>query len=311
MTVRDQRARRLRGQDQIFYAGDQILAIPLLRGGAGSYPDAPARRMAYDADGTVVVGRQSNNVLFEPSQAVLDLWNAEDPTGAQTGEAGKGMIWIFPELREFDGIVQGRRRAGLANVVESSGDTTNGLDGTFTQRHAGITDNLQLWRPEYRTTITSLAVSNVRGAWLNTNYDGISTQNKRLEHCHIYGEISAGETPDRLLWFDNDTSLEFAKPQDYGDVPRGSAEDHVTFLKNNSVTLTANTVQVTAEDLYLAMAAWLTFDDGTGFSATKALAAAIGPAANSPNITIRRIIPDAEVLGLHAARAFVSVGSWT
>ena len=313
MLTQKQVRRQHRGLDRIFYAGQEIFEIPMLRGGAGSYPDAPSRRMALDDDGTVMGRRNQGGTgsLLEATGAQKADMQREDGTATYWqiagGSAGSWYLFmIFPELREFDGIYCGFVTSILTEV-HSSGDTTNTFDGTWTQRIADI-DNPANTLISYRTDITSVAVSNVRGIRVRTNDTG---SEQRFEQAHIYGEISAGETPDRLLWFDQATALEFAKPQDYGDVPRGSAEDKVTYLKNNSAALTANTVQVTAEDLFGGSGGWFTFDEGTGFSSTLSLASSIANGANSPNITVRRITPDAGALGLHAARAYVNVGSWT
>lgn len=284
---------------------------------AGSYADVPSRRMAWDDDGTVAhYSRANARVLTEMSAAQRTELNDEDNTlsglpggigGNQDGYFG----WIFPELREFDGsfIAYNAATDHGTRTLQTSGDTTNGIDGTWTTRDADYAQSGLTYPDTYRTAIQSFAVSNVRGVRHTITLNGGGTSNART--YHLYGEISPGETPDRLLWFDNDTDLEFSKPQDYGDAPRGSAEDHVVYLKNNSASLSANTVQITAEDLYLGSGAWYTFDDGTGFAATKQLASAIGSAANSPDVTIRCIRPDAATLGLHSARAYANVGSWT
>lgn len=285
---------------------------------AGFYVDVPSRRMATNADGIVGVtvddGWPTNGgIVTEISAAQMDVMSAESVAGSgpsiASGVSGSFIAHIFPELRELDGwYASADDGGGWDNSLHSSGDTTNGNDGTWTSRGSGLgARNATL--PDYREAIESLAVSNVRGVRIKPF--SMSGGGGTLDRFHIYGEISSGETPDRLLWFDNDDDLEFSLPVDYGDAPRGSAEDHVVYLKNNSASLAANSVQVTAEDQFQGSGAWYTFDDGTGFQATKSLASSISNGANSPNITIRRIIPDAEILGLHAARAFVSVGSWT
>lgn len=314
-----QRVRRMvqRNYDRIFYVGPEGLALelPMVRGGAGSYPDAPSRRMALDDDGTFW-GRYNTEggtgAMVEISEAVQETATDEENTNA--------ILWvqnvdgyfhhIFPELRELDGYFLAVAAVNTFGVY-TSGDTTNGYDGTWTQRQAPgtgwfYTDNYA----NYRSGILSAAVSNVRGVRL-TKVGGVGS-NDDVKGWHLYGEISAGETPDRLLWFDDNTDLEFSKPIDYGDKPRGSAEDYVVYLKNNSGSLSANSVQITAEDLYLGSGSWFTFAEGAGsFQSTLALGSSIGSAANSANITIRVIRPDAATVGLHAARAYANVGSWT
>ncbi len=285
---------------------------------AGFYVDVPSRRMAPDADGTVGLDIDNGfpsgaGIATELTQTVMTGMTREavgSPAGPFVANGGGRMVaFVFPELRELDGWYVSADDGGTwGNPIHSSGDTTSGNDGTWTSRGSapGIVNALL---DAYRTGIISLAVSNVRGVRVKPT--GLSAGGGTMDRLHLYGEISAGETPDRLLWIDNDDDLEYSKPVDYGDAPRGSAEDHVTYLKNNSTTLAANSVQVTAEDLFGGSGSWYTFDDGTGFSATKALASSISNGANSPNITIRRIIPDAEAPQIHAARAFVAVGSWT
>lgn len=329
MLTQKQRRLLLYNRKRIFVAGDELLEIKLAKGGAGAYSDVPSRRMPWDTDGVVFLVRRVAVVATgfqEISAAEATEANDEDNVRAINFEnvGGNDLIasgpaqelrlaWIFPELREVDGYFRANDDVGTQSISEvlTSGDTTNGLDGTHTSRIATYTFPAEPYPTSYRDNITSMAVSNVRS--LAHRWNTQDNQPARfLKAAHIYGEISAGETPDRLLWFDQPSALEFDKPIDYGDVPRGSAEDRVTFLKNNSASLTASTVQVTAEALYLGSGSWYTFEEAgvPGFTATLSLASSIGAAANSPNITIRRIIPDAEVLGLHAGRAFVSVGSW-
>ena len=280
---------------------------------AGSYPDVPSRRFAWDADGTIFgVVNLDTGILTEASVGQKTEANDEDNefVGGLVGggTAGGHFVHIFPELREIDGFFG---RSNVANgfvAVDTSGDTTNGIGGTWTNRIASYTDpNTDvITTGESREEITSLAVSNVRGIRVTT------AASQAIRAIHLYGTIAAGETTDRLLWVDNDDDLEFSESLDYGDIPRGSASDEEAYLTNNSGSLTAGSVQVTAEALYLGADAWFTFKEAGGsFSATLALASAIGAGSDSPVITIRRVTPDDETLGLHAARAYANVGSWT
>lgn len=305
-----QRARRQRGLKRIFYAGREVLEISMLRGGAGSYPDAPSRRMATDLDGTIGGWRRSDGTtgLSEFGASAMDTMNDEGEgnwINFQNQQTLKYMILIFPELREIDGLFYSYTGVGVPGQYSTSGDTTNGIDGTYTQRIADVA-NWTVTAINYREQVTSLAVSNQRSTRLEIGGTGTSLADQYMISMHTYGEISAGETPDRLLWFDQAAALEFSKPRDYGDVARGSAEDYLVYLRNNSASLTASAVQITAQALTGAAGAWFTFDEGSGFQATLALASSIPNGSNSPNITIRRITPDAGALSLHAPRAFVA-----
>jgi len=270
--------------------------------------------MAYDTDGSIVTLTADNEPTGLMSAANVTNLSNESGGNINTAPINDNQLgWIgflFPELREFDGMFVARETGGDGGygAVESSVDTTNTIDGTWIEQTANIVDGT-IVTPAYRTVV-SFAVSSVRAVRLRKS--SITGGDDEFIQCvHLYGEISAAQTPDRLVWIDNDDDLEFSLPQDYGDVPRGSASLHTVYLHNNSASLAANSVQVTAEALVGASGGWYTFDDGTGFSATKALASSISNGANSPNIIIKRVIPDDEVTGLHAARAFVSVGSWT
>ena len=284
---------------------------------AGAFPDAPSRRFGMDQDGTIWARWGSGEIISEwPGASQTELSDEDNVNHSQRGFVnGQGTVFyafIYPELREIDGFYGRYNDPNRMSLVETSVDTTNGKDGVWVQLIANYDDSSGLdTLDSYRDEITSTAAASKRAVRVQGQVDQSGSETILLQSFHIYGEIAAGETPDRLLWIDNDDDLEFSKPQDYGDVPRGSAEDHVTYLHNNSSTLAANSVQITAEDLFLGSGAWYTFDDGTGFTATLSLASSISNGANSPDITIRRITPDAETLGVHAARAFVSVGSWT
>lgn len=285
---------------------------------AGSYPNVPSRRMAWDADGCV-------SLYWSATTAAVEL-NASEQVEFNDEDYVKISPWptladfyvgvIFPELREIDGYVfvgDGNGTTSSTALVEGSGDTTNGRDGLWSTIAASYSWTKNGDLTSYRTDIQTAAVSNQRGIRLNwDSWDQTGPSVDEPVLLHLYGTIATGETPDRLLWVDNATGSEFGLPIDYGDIPRGSAEDTEVKLRNNSGTLTASSVQVTAEALYLASGSWYTFKEAGGsFQATLPLASSIGAGADSPVLTVRRITPDAETLGLHAGRAFASVGSWS
>lgn len=273
---------------------------------AGSYPDAPSRRMAWDDDGTIAMwGTLSSYVGLTAftSPQMQDL-NDEDDVLVLSTSGERYIVYLFPELREFDGFFW--RQHFFSVTPQKSTNTTNGVDGTWTNL-TSLTNTGADVRPDYRNVIQSYAESGIRGfrhaASTSGGFHG-------MKASHIYGEIAPGQTPDRLLFVDTGTNLEFNLPIDYGDTPRGSATDRTFKLRNNSGSLTASTIQITAESLYLSSGNWFTFSEGGAFQATLALASSIGSGADSPTITARRDIPDSETLSLHAARFQVSVGSW-
>ena len=198
---------------------------------AGVYPDNPSRRMAWDADGTIMVVRNVED-SGEPAEEVIASrktdWATEDMTtdyyytllgGFLTSGSDIGWFsWIFPELREVDGFfASGRLTSPFDQIsqVMTSGDTKNTVDGTWTQRIANYVEPDPVNVDSYREDIDSLAVSNVRGVRMSIAWGGQS----RTGPMHLYGEISAGETPDRLLWFDDDDDLEIIGDDDGDEEP--------------------------------------------------------------------------------------------
>lgn len=281
--------------------------------------------MAWDADGTVALSQNPSANTGSP----VDPWsnvsagnraemNDEDNVDAVTvGQKNSGWLClIFPELREIDGIFQasaGGEFTSGSSKAESSADSTNGFDGTWSVAVASgsfiVHGANSVFPTSYRTSITSLAI-NAHRALRTKIRSGIGNTFHR--GLHVYGTISPSETPDRLLWLDEDTGLEFTAPLDYGDVPRGSARDYQVRLRNNSATLTATTIQYTAESLAFGSAAWYTFTlpGGSTFQSTRQIAS-LGPEANTGIITVRQVVPDAAPLGAHVARGYTDVTTWS
>lgn len=278
------------------------------------YPTAPGRRMAYDDDGTIFGQFATTGEFADRSTSRAELNDEDSVTlNLQPPVASNGYgVWLFPELREFDGLFLSAAAGSDAfQSIETSGNTTNGRDGTWTTRSSSPTFFFQTQK-NYRTGIVSFAVSNVRGLRYLGEHGTVGGNRFRMA-MHIYGDISPGETPDRLLFIDESTGLEFAQPWDPGDVPRGSAREFQFRLKNNSTAvgnnLTLNTIQFTAEDLFLGSGAWYTFSvGGDAFAATKQITSLAAEAA-SALITARQIIPVNAILDAHVARIEASVGS--
>lgn len=282
---------------------------------AGSYDDAPGRRMAIDDDGTVglYAYTSGSGTIGELSDGNVATINSENESYVGFGglsEPSRYLWFIFPELREVDGVFHVYNNGGAPGQYSTSGDTTNGRDGTWTQRSANLPD-FTVCMGNYRDEITSLAVSNVRGVRVALAA-GTALNFQRVTSHHIYGEISSGETPDRLLFIDEATGLEFTLPRDLGDIPRGGSEDLEWRIENNSATLTANTIQYTTEAVYLSADGWYTHTEpgGATFQATQSIAS-LAAATTTGLITTRRITPGNETPGLYAARTYLNVASWS
>jgi len=296
---------------------------------AGSYPDVPGRRMGWDQDGTIALWQHSPGLLGVSgpggmfadvttaftTQEKQDLQDEEYASAWQkNGHASNGagnmlFLFIFPELRDLDGFYPRTNAGGSTDWLYDSADTTNGFDGTWGES-VTFTTSTSSNLDDYRDTITSFSRTGKRSAKYAQNGDyGGANAPLIFYNFHLYGEIAASETPDRLLFVDEITSLEYQFPKDYGDVPRGSAREFEMRLKNNSGSLTANTVSGDSTDFFGGSGAWYTFDvAGGGFSGSYNITS-IGNGASSGLITVRQVIPDDADVQVHAGRHEVAVSS--
>ncbi len=274
---------------------------------AGSYPDAFGRRMAWDADGTVALYVPTGGNADEYTPAQADQVNSEEGADVNVGLTASGYnIHIFPELRDVVGFFIAKNGGGYT-TLETSVDTTNGIDGTWVQVLADVTDASAV-NPDYRNSVDSISAIGVKGIRVFKNSGGTSN---RMLAIHIYGKISAAQTPDRIVFLDPDNAdAQFTKVLDFGDVPRGQTQTRTFKIKNNSGSLTVNTITITAEDLYLNAGDWFTFgDDGINYSASFA-AGNLGPGAEKL-IYMKQVVPGSETLGLQTGRIKVSHASVT
>ena len=294
------------------------------------YPTVPGRRIAWDDDGTVAVLVSQNSTV--PGQAAgivpavpfaamstptKQSANSEDSDvavsliGGGTGNNLKMVAClIFPELRDIDGYYINKDGTS-SSWLYSAPDTTNGRDGTWSPVGSQIISAVTTFEA-YRESINSAALTGVRGISFGAAGSGTGS-GAFLRRLHYYGEIAAGETPDRLLFMDETTGLEFAVDMDYGDIARGSARDFEMRLKNNSMAagnnVTINSIPINVEALFGDSPAWYTFSiGGDAFQSTKNISS-LAPEASSSLIVVRQVIDVNAVLGLHAARIQAGVGS--
>ncbi len=294
----------------------------------GIYNAAPSRRMAWDSDGSVVLRSESDNNGTGPSPGGFGSipWseassgeringNDEDPSSvlrtvqaAGVANAHLMVAILFPEPRELDAMYVVATATTPANFwMYYSLDTTNGVDGTWI--NTAVPRDTDLSLDHYRDNITTIGVSGVKG--IKGNLGGTNTNDFiSFRTIHIYGGISPGETPDRILFLDTeDADNAFTQVLDFEEVPRGQTQTRTYKLKNNSSTKTINTIQITAEDLYLNAGDWYEFSDSGAFQGTLAIGN-LGPGATQL-ITLKQIIPDAETLSVQAGRIKITHASVT
>lgn len=285
---------------------------------AGNYPDAPSWRMAIDRDGTQGYTINSSSVITQLSAAQLQALNDESDSYVEVGnsaEANVKLMLIFPELRDIDGyfIDMDSSNFPISAVIEVSADTTNGVDGTWTQIGSGTAtlggDSVV---PAFRSvvSVTQLAQRAIRV--LRTSSESGTL---RVSAFHLYGEPVPGENPDRLaLW--HPTLDERVTPAyfDWGNTPRSSSGDRLFRVKNLSSTLTATSVRVamdTLTDGTPSVPGQHSLSYGGGSFLAQVNVGNLAPGTISGPVTLRRITPSNAQLGLFAFRVFAEATSWS
>ena len=317
---------------------------------AGGFPDMPSRKIPYDVDGSVVATRWPNGGtpkekwLEWPDAYKKDLNDIDEsriewsPYGDfwlnQSVDANGGYfcetVIVFPEHRDVYGWYISGWPANIYSLnqlftIEVSADSTNGLDGTWTQL-ASFQPNqygdqrFVGWyyqpRPgEHRTRLSTTDQPGIRAFRVLTGWISGFQSGSQWRSCHIWGAISAGQTPDRLLFIDNDTGLEFTKPLDWGDTPRGLTQDHDIKIKNNSSTLDAANTTLSFSAEYETSDTWHTIKETGGSFDTTLLIASILAGATYPAggnvITVRNAVPVDAVVFLYEARLEASAPTWS
>lgn len=282
-----------------------------------AYPAITSRRMPYDIDGTAV-GWSNQNAAVNNWFSGADVAELNDEDDVTVFSYGSGTTprWVtlfLPETREIEAIWWDIRiQTGDDNSqvqVYGSTDTTNGLDGTWESATfpsgkpgAGQSDD---WRDEVKPVSFSGAKRALRFVLPSAG----TGKTVVLRAIHVYGRKAAGQTPDDIIFLDDDTmgDPEFTAVEDWGDRPEGTTETRQIRVKNASSTKTANNVNLQLNHAHFGMS----FNAGGPFQATLDIAS-LAPGAASSTIYIRNEIPaPPQTLGPQAARIIGSVGSWT
>lgn len=273
-------------------------------------PAAPGRRIAYDVDGTVMAQKADPGLLANMSGSDIstikneasDAISAQNSWGWGSTDAG-WVIAVFPEPMDLDGtfISYDASNGGLGNL-EGSDDTTDGIDGTWTEILADVVENLL--SSDYRTDISEFTETGLTGLrWrITQNWPG-----ERIRNWHIYGSPSTGADPDRLIILD--PIDEPTVVHDWGDQGQGQLTKQQFAIKNTSATLTAEDITIAVEAFTGASAAWYEFSiDDSVYTASLG----IGDLVAGANTTfwLRQDIPQGADLSQQAARIYAEASSW-
>lgn len=291
------------------------------------YATPPGLRMAYHRDGTVVNDIDTANGITTLSSGQMQELNDEDNgtyswlSGSFTGT--ERLAFIFPELRDVVGYFVSMATTGTSTVIralEYSVDTTNGVDGTWVNIANPWVNAGSVPNPAYRTSIQAISALGVKGIRFSIDRNNVSTA--VIGALHLYGNISAGQTPDRLrIWRPTDHGTPDAEISaghlDWSDSAQASSATKKFRVKNNSATLTANNIIISNQVLTDGSPSigddflykWATDPDSA--YATTLNIGNLAPGAISADIVVRRTTPSGAQLGAFAVVMAATATSWT
>jgi hypothetical protein len=282
-----------------------------------NYPEVTSWRMAYDVDGTQVFDADQNppQIPYDLTASEVAAMNREDPS-LQTGEPvtteNTWRMIIFPELRDLDGIgsSSGPGPGAEWDFCQVSGDTTNGIDGTWVSYPFVQTFS----KTGFRTDISWNTVLNVKAVRLGIG--GNNEAGSRYPITHLYGEPSPGENLQRLeIWHPTLDQRLGPADLDWGDIPRNTTETREFRVKNMDPVLTANSVRaamsIITDTTPSVVGQQAISKDGSTWASQQTLASPLGPEDISPIMYIRRTTPSNATLSLWWYRLFADCTSWT
>lgn len=285
---------------------------------AGSYPDVPAHRIAYDRDGSIGAAIAASGIITQlPASSVAAL-NAESEAPLTLPTSTVTLAIVLPMPVNLAAIFVAAAFSSPGLSVWTSTNTTNGLDGTWTQQNP-VAPRLMDVKPNYRQSASLLvpsdgvAAQNVRGVRLMT---GSSTAMGAIRALHIYGDPSSSATKNRIsLWH---PTLDIPLPAaylDWGNVPRSTSDTRSFRIKNLSSTLTANDVVTYIDALTAGVPSvagmHLLSDNGGGTFNPVITLPSLAPEAISSVLQVRRTVPNNAQVSLWSARIVADVTSWT
>lgn len=283
-----------------------------------------------DAAGTFYPKASGNN-----EQTVTGGANGDDLFSWRSKPSGPydfmGFCMIFPEYRDVYGIywwydsVRGVPYpigAAEQNDFQYSSNTTNGVDGDWTTVLEGpdrgwckaYTDYAGdlYYRSLIYDAFEAPAVRALRW-WAYAVYS-LGDQWVTMSMIHVYGMISAGQTPDRIIVLDYDTGLEYDAVEDWGDVPRGTVLERRIQIKNLSPTLAATSFTLDFKGLTGDSHEWYEIKDWGGSYSDTLDITSVAAGATYPSggnyLTVKLDVPNDAKLSVAAAWLDVSVPTW-
>lgn len=292
---------------------------------SGGYLDAPGQRLAYDTDGTTLAFRRTSgvppvtNYSAGSSQQIALNNESNDATQFQGSTLTNWTLFFyFLEPRDLFGVWTAGTAADEGDPVtttfEYSPDSTAHDNGTWIS--AGPFSWLapirvwDTWRNEVEPFTSTASVA---FRFIVTGHGALDFSPRLLKQAHIYGTTNDAAVPNRVIFLDKATGLEFDPVYDWGYLPRGTIKEKVLQVKNNSSTLTANSVTLDFSSLQsYNPAAWMDMKDGGGsFSTQLSLGNIAAGVTYANDITVRIDVGSTAGFGPLSIRLENSISGWT
>lgn len=283
---------------------------------AGNYMDAPASRLAYDRDGSVVSMSNAGGIVTQLSASEARALNSEAETG-YTPLSQYRLGVIFPYPTDVAGVFLASASSNNTWTLQTSKDTTTGVDGTWVTHGSAQTRVVDV-KPNYRIdsqlmlTTPGVDSTGVRGVRVVSNQSTSSA----IKAFHIYADISATATKDRVAFWHPTLDIEVPPAYfDWGNVPRGTSQDRSFRIKNVSEDLKANDISIYTEALTpgvpsVAGMHTISSNGGSTFLTNTNITQLLPGAISSPLI-LRRVVPTNAPVSVFSARIAADVTNWT
>lgn len=279
----------------------------------GLYPAPTDYRVLYNRDGCDGFLIDGSNVVTQMTGPQLTTLNDESDSAVNINSYWAVGI-VFPFLVDLSRYFVAYQGGITPGILETSPDTTNLLDGTWTTRANPWVGSPNV-KPHYRSATQAVAGgTGINGVRIRKNLYGSGQTAHSLLGLHLYA--AAATLTDLQLWHPTlDQRLApdaFYQGNNQGDAAQGGSYDSTFRVKNLHGTQTANSivVQTEARAGSTAKGTYLTYSQGGAFAGSQNIGN-LAPGAISTVLTLRVTPPtDAEV-SLGSPSVLAIPNSWT
>ena len=285
----------------------------------GLYPNTPDHRIHYHRDGWTATKVTTTGIVTQLTSTDLSTMNDEDNSNVNVGGGELAYVaFLTPtgELYDVSGYFVAAASSPQPNkwfpgALQTSVDTTNGLDGTWVTR---VTPYAVSWnvKPEYRSGIDAVAAA--------TGFKGIRFEQTERGNTHYLAAVHLYGSPtvlkDLKLWHPTlDQRLApdaFYVGANNGDVAQAGSYDVTFRVKNLDAAQTANSIVVQTEGRAgsTSHATYMTYSQGGAFATSQNIGN-LAPSAISSVLTVRVAPPSNAALSLGSPSVIAVPNSWT